>query len=69
MVENIQIDIGVVEGPVNNKNLITSVCWDDELVVVMPVAILWKGPKSLPWMRSWCIRLLHGKKDQVPEKL
>ena len=32
MVENNQIDIGIVEGPVNNKNLITSVCWDDELV-------------------------------------
>ena len=37
MVENNQIDIGIVEGPVNNKNLITSVCWDDELVAVMPV--------------------------------
>ncbi len=37
MVENNQIDIGIVEGPVNNKSLITSVCWDDELVAVMPV--------------------------------
>ena len=26
-----------MEGPVNNKNLVTSVCWDDELVAVMPV--------------------------------
>lgn len=34
MVENNQIDIGIVEGPVNNKNLITKVIWDDELVVV-----------------------------------
>ena len=37
MVENNQIDIGIVEGPVNNKSLITSVCWEDELVAVMPV--------------------------------
>jgi len=37
MVENNEIDIGIVEGPVNNKSLIISVCWDDELVAVMPV--------------------------------
>ncbi|NKB77680.1 MAG: LysR family transcriptional regulator [Gammaproteobacteria bacterium] len=36
MVENNQIDIGIVEGPVNNKNLITDIIWDDELVVVCP---------------------------------
>ena len=34
MVENNEIDIGIVEGPVNNKNLITEVVWDDELVAV-----------------------------------
>lgn len=34
MVENNEIDIGIVEGPVNNKNLTTEVVWDDELVVV-----------------------------------
>ena len=37
MVENNQIDIGIVEGPVNNKNLVTDVIWDDELVVVCSV--------------------------------
>ncbi len=37
MVENNQIDIGIVEGPVNNKNLITDVIWDDELVAVCAV--------------------------------
>ena len=36
MVENSQIDIGIVEGPVNNKTLITDVIWDDELVVICP---------------------------------
>ena len=36
MVENNQIDIGIVEGPVHNKNLVTYVCWNDELVAVMP---------------------------------
>ena len=34
MVENNQIDIGIVEGPVNNKNLVTDIVWDDELVVI-----------------------------------
>ncbi len=38
MVENNEIDIGIVEGPVNNKNLVTSVCWNDELVVACPAA-------------------------------
>ena len=37
MVENNQIDIGIVEGPVNNKSLVTNVCWNDELVAIMPV--------------------------------
>ena len=47
MVENNQIDIGIVEGPVNNKNLVTSVCWDDELVAVMPVGHPLEGIKNL----------------------
>jgi DNA-binding transcriptional LysR family regulator len=33
MVENNEIDIGIVEGPVENKNLTTEVCWYDELVL------------------------------------
>jgi len=37
MVENNDIDVGVVEGPVNNKNLVTQTIWDDELVAVCPV--------------------------------
>ena len=36
MVEGNEIDIGIVEGPVGNKNLVSKVCWDDELVVVTP---------------------------------
>ena len=37
MVENNQIDIGIVEGPVNNKNLVKEVIWNDELVLVCAV--------------------------------
>lgn len=37
MVENNEIDIGIVEGPVNNKNLVKEVIWHDELVLVCPV--------------------------------
>lgn len=36
MVEDNEIDVGVVEGPVNNKNLSSEVCWNDELVCVCP---------------------------------
>jgi len=35
MVENNSIDLGVVEGPVNNKNLSVEVCCMDQLVVVL----------------------------------
>ncbi len=37
MVENNQIDIGIVEGPITNKNLVTDIIWDDELVVICSV--------------------------------
>ncbi len=36
MVENNVIDLGVVEGPVGNKNLLVEVCRTDELVVIVP---------------------------------
>lgn len=36
MVEHNVIDLGVVEAPVSNKNLIVEVCHDDRLVVVAP---------------------------------
>ena len=36
MVERNEIDIGIVEGSVNNKNLIVEQCHTDELVVIMP---------------------------------
>ena len=36
MVENSMIDLGVVEGPVANKNLLVEVCKVDQLVVVVP---------------------------------
>ena len=34
MVEHNVIDLGLVESPVNNKNLIVDICHDDQLVVV-----------------------------------
>ncbi|MBK8453466.1 MAG: LysR family transcriptional regulator [Thiofilum sp.] len=36
MVENNVIDLGVVEGPVSNKNLLVEVCRHDELVLIVP---------------------------------
>lgn len=36
MIENNVIDLGVVEGPVANKNLLVEVCRKDDLVVVVP---------------------------------
>lgn len=36
MVENNTIDLGVVEAPVNNKNLVVEKCRMDQLVVITP---------------------------------
>ncbi|HIO93303.1 MAG TPA: LysR family transcriptional regulator [Leucothrix mucor] len=36
MVENNVIDLGIVEGPVTNKNLVSEVCRTDDLVAVVP---------------------------------
>ena len=36
MVENSMIDLGIVESPVTNKNLLVEVCRVDQLVVVVP---------------------------------
>ena len=36
MVENNEIDVGIVEAPVNNKNMVVKVCWCDELMLVCP---------------------------------
>ncbi|MCW8962292.1 MAG: LysR substrate-binding domain-containing protein, partial [Gammaproteobacteria bacterium] len=37
MIENNEIDLGVVEAPVHNKNLIVDVCREDQLVCVVPI--------------------------------
>jgi DNA-binding transcriptional LysR family regulator len=36
MVENNTIDLGVVESPVGNKNLVVEACKEDQLVVIVP---------------------------------
>ncbi|MGB1108938.1 MAG: selenium metabolism-associated LysR family transcriptional regulator [Gammaproteobacteria bacterium] len=49
MVENNDIDLGVVEAPVPNKNLVVEVCRVDELVVIVPPEHpLAKEPKVTP---------------------
>lgn len=49
MVENNVIDLGVVEGVVNNKNLIVEVCRQDDLVLIVPPghALAERGSVSL----------------------
>ncbi|MBF0186467.1 MAG: LysR family transcriptional regulator [Magnetococcales bacterium] len=34
--EDATIDVGMVEGPVKNKNIVTADCLEDELVVILP---------------------------------
>ncbi|MFK8026785.1 MAG: LysR family transcriptional regulator [Gammaproteobacteria bacterium] len=48
MVENSMIDLGVVEGPVSNKNLLVEVCRIDQLVVVVPPDHEIAGRDSIP---------------------
>lgn len=37
MIENNEIDLGVVEAPVHNKNLIVDICREDRLVCIVPI--------------------------------
>lgn len=37
MVENNEVDVGIVESPVANKNLVVEVCWHDKLVLICPL--------------------------------
>jgi DNA-binding transcriptional LysR family regulator len=48
MIENSMIDLGVVEGPVSNKNLLVEVCRIDQLVVVVPPGHEIADRKSIP---------------------
>jgi len=36
MVESNAVDVGIVESPVTNKNLVVDVCWHDELMFICP---------------------------------
>lgn len=48
MVENNLIDLGVVEGPVNNKNLAVELCRIDHLVLTVPPGHPLAGARSIP---------------------
>jgi DNA-binding transcriptional LysR family regulator len=48
MVENNEIDLGVVEAPVSNKSLVVEVCRIDQLVAVLPPEHELVGRASLP---------------------
>lgn len=36
MVEENSVDVGIVESPISNKNLVVEVCWYDKLVFICP---------------------------------
>jgi DNA-binding transcriptional LysR family regulator len=48
MVENNSVDVGIVESPISNKNLVVDVCWNDELVFICPPDHPMAKLKSLP---------------------
>jgi len=48
MVENNSVDVGIVESPISNKNLIVEVCWHDDLVVICPPDHELAGKSSVP---------------------
>jgi len=46
MVEDNSVDVGIVESPIVNKNLVVEVCWHDKLVFIcLPQHPLAKKPK------------------------
>lgn len=51
MVENNTIDLGVVESPVGNKNLVVETCKRDSLVAIVPPGHVLAGAESLPFSR------------------
>ena len=51
MVENNEIDLGVVEAPVNNKNLVVEVCRTDQLVLIVPPGHELANEESVPIQR------------------
>ncbi len=48
MVENNVIDLGVVEAPVTNKNLVVETCRMDRMVLIVPPGHELAGKKSVP---------------------
>lgn len=51
MVENNEIDLGVVEAPVNNKNLVVEECRTDQLVMIVPPGHELANETSVPIQR------------------
>ncbi|RDH88775.1 MAG: LysR family transcriptional regulator [endosymbiont of Seepiophila jonesi] len=51
MVENNSIDLGVVEAPVGNKNLVVKVCREDHLVAVVPPDHALGGHETIPFKK------------------
>jgi DNA-binding transcriptional LysR family regulator len=49
MVENNAIDLGIVEAPVGNKNLVVEVCRPDQLVAIVPPGHPEAGKESLTY--------------------
>ncbi len=49
MVENNTIDLGVVEAPVSNKNLVVDMCREDQLVAIVPPGHELADRKSIPF--------------------
>ncbi len=47
MVEDNEIDVGIVEAPVTNKNLVVRVCWNDQLMAVVPPSHKLANKKSI----------------------
>ncbi len=47
MIENNDIDLGLVEAPVSNKNLVVDICKEDELVVIIPPEHALKGKQQV----------------------
>ncbi len=48
MVENNEIDVGIVESPIHNKNLAVEVCWYDNLLFICPPSHKLANRKSIP---------------------
>ena len=68
MVENNAIDLGVVEAPVSNKNLVVEICKRDQLVAIVPPDHPWPDSEQSPSRACWSTPSSAARRARAPAR-